>query len=345
MKAWGIASAAVLALLPAAALFWQGEFGRVSAAPTAASVPAAVVSPALAGTAAPPPLVSPAPAGATTAPPAVSPTAPNTAVPSPVVVPAPASPASDWAKAPLLEAAVNKAMANFPGRYSVVVQELSSGKRWAARPDDLYHPASTIKLVVSLYALEQYRAGKLGWQDAITYTRADYESPGGGALEQAPFGSQYPVENLVNRALQYSNNIAVNMLGRYLGWENVRQWSRTIHADLYRGDDGLPQVTAMSELGWWLHLNRLSGADPKSAELLLAPLRSVAYTGRIPAGLPDSVRYLHKFGSYNGYFHDGGIVYAKEPYVLVVLTQGATEDQADAAIASLSAAVYSVMSN
>lgn len=234
-------------------------------------------------------------------------------------------------------------MRDFPGEYSVVVHDLLSGREWTVNPDRRYHPASTIKMPVTLYALEQYRAGRLGWQDGIVYTKADFESPGGGAFETSPFGGVYPVENLVGRALRYSNNVAVNMLGRHLGWDNIRAWTRTIGGELYRASDGMPQVTALSELGWWLHLERLSRIDPKTAELVLQPLREVAYDGRIAAGLPEGVQYLHKFGSYDGYYHDGGWIMGDKPFVLVVLTHGAREDEADAAITRITSAVYQVM--
>jgi beta-lactamase class A len=249
-----------------------------------------------------------------------------------------------WARAPELEAAVAKAMKDFPGRYSIAVQDLTSGERWVLNPDERYHPASTIKVVVSLYALEQYRAGKLKWSDTIAYTPADYE-PGSGSLEKASYGSRYSVEDLVGRALRHSNNIAVNMLGRHLGWQNIRDWSRTIDGELYRRPNGMPEVTLLSVLNWWLHLYRLSQTDPENAELLLKPLREVTYTRRIGAGLPKGVPHLHKFGSYDGNFHDSGIIYSERPYALVILTRGASEKQADAAIARATAAIHRVMTS
>lgn len=236
-------------------------------------------------------------------------------------------------------------MQGFPGRYSVAVHTLESDKEWTLRPDERYHPASTIKMPVALYALEQFRAGKLGWQETIQYTRADFESPGGGTFETSPFGGWYTVENLVGRALRYSNNVAVNMLIRRLGRANIEAWSQTIGGDLrWRPDDRMPEVTAMSEVGWWRHLHRLSQQDPQNAEKLLQPLREVAYDGRIAAGLPQGVKYLHKFGSFDGHYHDGGIIYAEpEPFVLVVMTGGAQEGEADAAIARVAAEIYKVL--
>ncbi|HLN62496.1 MAG TPA: serine hydrolase, partial [Symbiobacteriaceae bacterium] len=247
------------------------------------------------------------------------------------------------AKAPALQAAVTKAMADFPGRYSVVVHDLKTGQRWAVGEQERYHPASTLKLPVALYALEQHRAGKLGWYDLITYTKEDFESPGGGTLETAPFGSQYTVQDLVGRALRSSNNIAVNMLGRCLGWPNIRTWTQSIGAELYREADASPSATALSEVGWWLYLEKLSRVDPKKAELVLAPLREAEYTGRIAAGLPKGVPFAHKYGSYDGYYHDAGWIMGQKPFLLVILTEGAPEEEADAAIARTTAAIYQVM--
>lgn len=323
VKAMGVACAAILVLLPAVALKWNDGMDL-------APVPTRAV--ALADT---PPAIPVADRSPVVAEPIATTPAADVAGASPFP--------AGWAKGPVLAEAVAKAMAGFSGHYSVVVQELGSGQRWELDANRRYHPASTIKMPVTLYALEQYRAGKLGWQELIPYTPADFESPGGGAFETAPFGGKYPVENLVNRALMYSNNVAVNMLGRYLDWDKIRSWSRTIQGELYAGEDGRPEVTALSELGWWLHLNQVAEQDPKSAELLLSPLRQVAYDGRIAAGLPKGVKYLHKFGSYDGNFHDGGIIYVDKPYVLVVMTGGGGESEADAAIARVSAAVYAVM--
>lgn len=79
------------------------------------------------------------------------------------------------------------------------------------------------------------------------------------------------------------------------------------------------------------------------ADLIVGPLREVTYRGRITAGLPQGVPHLHKYGSYDGNYHDSGIVYTTRPYVLVVLTAGAPVEEADAAIARVSAEIYRVM--
>lgn len=253
---------------------------------------------------------------------------------------------ADWAKAPELLTSVTEAMQTFPGTWSVAVMDLTTGSRWSVRGDDRYHPASTIKLPVTLFAMAQQKAGRLTWSDVIQYTEADFESPGGGAFETSPFGGLYPVENLVNRSLIYSNNVAVNMLGRHLGWQNIRDWTKTIDGELFREADASPSTTALNELHWWRYLYQTSLDDPQTAALVLEPLRLVEYDGRIAAGLPPGVKYVHKFGSYDGNFHDGAIVWADgAPYALVIMTNGAEVDEADTYIPLAAAAIHKVMSH
>ncbi|WP_043713256.1 serine hydrolase [Symbiobacterium thermophilum] len=238
--------------------------------------------------------------------------------------------------------AVSRAMADFPGEYSVALEDLLTGQRWLHNADRLYHPASTVKVPVALYALEQYRAGKIGWGDLIEYTEADVEPPLTGAFEAAEFGDLYPVQDLVHWALAYSDNVAVNMLGRRLGWGNIERWTETIGGRLTH-EDRLPRASALSVLQWWRHLHVLSLEDPERASLIVRPLLAATYRGRITAGLPDGVPHMHKHGSYEGSYHDSAIVYATRPYILVVLTEGAPLEEADAAIARLSAEIYRVM--
>lgn len=265
----------------------------------------------------------------------------------PAPIPPPSPPAKPAPKAaPLpgsLEAEVHKAFTDFSGTWAVAVTDLQTGKQWEVGGDERFHPASTIKLPVTLYAMTEKKAGRLHWDDVIQYTEADFESPGGGAFEEAPFGDWYPVENLVNRALMYSNNVAVNMIGRHLGWQAIRDWTKTIGGELYREEDASPSTTALAELAWWRYLYKVSQDDPTTAAVVLDPLRQVAYDGRIGAGLPSGVKYVHKFGSMEPYFHDGGIVWAKRPYALVIMTRDGTEEEADLYISQATAAIHTYM--
>lgn len=274
---------------------------------------------------------------------APSPVASGTDLPDPpahLEAPTPVDPR--WAP---LQASLEAYLDPFGGRWAAVVVDLADGARWEYNAAERFHPASTIKMPVNLFALHEHMAGRFDWETLITYTPDDFESPGGGAFETSPFGGQYPASNLVYRSLVYSNNVAVNMLGRTLGWERIRDFTRTIGGNLYRNPDGSPAITASSAAGWWLHLLMIEREAPAKAELLLGPLREVDYDGRIAAGLPAGTPYLHKFGSYDGHFHDTGVILGARPYVLVILTEGMEEYLADEAIAGASRIVWEFLIN
>jgi len=230
--------------------------------------------------------------------------------------------------------------AGYPGRISVVAVDLTTGSRYEFRARDPYLPASTFKLPVTLCVLEAIGRGELTWDTLITYTEADYEPVGAGSFAAAEFGSRWTVRNLVDRSLISSNNVAAKMLARTLTWEGLLDCTTEIGGPVTRTEEGSTPVTAADEAAWWLRLWELSRERPEQAEELLRPLRRVTYTGRIQAGTPRPELVTHKFGTYAGYDHDGAIVWAERPYLLVVLTYGGGEYMADQAIERIAAAAW-----
>lgn len=233
--------------------------------------------------------------------------------------------------------------ADYPGRLSVVAVDLTSGSRYEFRPSDPYLPASTFKLPVTLCVLEEIAAGSLAWDTPVTYTQEDAEPVGAGGFATSPIGSKWSVRNLVDRSIISSNNVAVKMLARTLTWDGLLNCTTEIGGPVTRTEDGSTPVTASYEAAWWMHLWRTSQERPELAEELLRPLRQVTYYGRIQAGTPRPDLVTHKFGTYAGYDHDGAIVWAERPYILVVMTHGSSEYQADVAIERIAAAAWTAV--
>lgn len=274
------------------------------------------------------------------APPPASESAASTPPASPAPVsppplpPLPPPPAPGWQ--PLVDAVAATAE-TFLGRLSVVVVDLESGERWEYRGEECYHPASVIKIPVALYAAHQVEAGELSWEDPVLYTEADFEPPA-GPFSEIPFGTEVPVASLVEWSLKYSNNTAVNMLGRHLGWRRIRAFGRQIGGPYSPG----PWVNPQSAANWWLHLWQMSQENPMSMEPVLAGLREATHRGRVVAGVPAGVLVLHKYGSYAGYEHDAGIVYGPRPFLVLVFTADGGAGPANAAIARITRAAWEV---
>jgi len=72
-----------------------------------------------------------------------------------------------------------------------------------------------------------------------------------------------------------------------------------------------------------------------------AMLKRQKFNKGIPAGLPAAVAVGHKTGTITAIHHDAAIVYAAEPYVLVVMTRGMPDEaKSDLLIAEISRLIY-----
>lgn len=60
----------------------------------------------------------------------------------------------------------------------------------------------------------------------------------------------------------------------------------------------------------------------------------------LPKGLPAGVKVVHKFGREVHVVNDAGIVYSEKPYIVVIMTQGVVEKEADEVFSELSKLVY-----
>jgi beta-lactamase class A len=60
----------------------------------------------------------------------------------------------------------------------------------------------------------------------------------------------------------------------------------------------------------------------------------------LAAGIPASTDVAHKYGREIHVVSDAGIVFADEPFILVLLSKGVVEREADQAFPELSKAIY-----
>jgi len=59
------------------------------------------------------------------------------------------------------------------------------------------------------------------------------------------------------------------------------------------------------------------------------------------AGIPEDIKVAHKYGREAGVVNDAGIIYSKSPFILVIMTQGVDELEADRLIPELTKMIYS----
>ncbi len=75
-------------------------------------------------------------------------------------------------------------------------------------------------------------------------------------------------------------------------------------------------------------------------EKILGYLTDTIFENWLTKGVPNGVRVAHKYGREVHVVNDAGIVFAAKPYVIVIMTQGVVEKEADQAFPELSRLVY-----
>ena len=166
--------------------------------------------------------------------------------------------------------------------------------------------------IVYLPGEEKYDLSRIWTFDKDTMT-----VDGSGKLRDMDSGVQLTYLELVQYALQYSDNIAFAELRKMFGYTEYYQTARRL--GIHGSSSGFMQLSAadcgkfMEELASFIEENERYGALVKNALL----------NSNYPLMIPHSVYptpCAHKYGWDTDSYHDMAIVYDAHPYILVVMT-------------------------
>jgi beta-lactamase class A len=230
--------------------------------------------------------------------------------------------------------------------------------------DTPFHAASTMKVPVLIELYRQVDAGRLSMDDPLPvhnrfssivdgspYALDPADDSDRGAVYKS-VGRTLPVRELAEAMITVSSNLATNLLIEKLGVASIQESVVALGADgmkVVRGvednkayEKGLVNTTtARALLTLFESIAKARGASDASCGEMIAILRRQQFNEGIPAGLPPQTPVAHKTGQITGIHHDAGIVYAKRPYVLVVLVRGLDDEKESAAlIADISRMVF-----
>jgi beta-lactamase class A len=265
-----------------------------------------------------------------------------------------------------LETQLRTIIAASGAEVAVAFRTLDGRSEVLIDPDKPFHAASTMKVPVMIELFRQARAGTVSLDQPLAI-RNDFRSIVDGSpyklsegddsdrMIYASVGKTLTLDQLNEAMITVSSNFATNLLIERLGVENIRSTVTRLGADgmqVLRGvedqkafDKGLNNsTTARGLLTLFERLARGRAVDKKADAAMVAVLKRQKFNDAIPAGLPaglPGIEVAHKTGNITRIHHDAGIVFAKRPYVLVVLVRGIEEQKESAAlIAAVSKAVY-----
>jgi beta-lactamase class A len=265
-----------------------------------------------------------------------------------------ASPVAQDPKLKTADSAIRERISKSGAEVGVYFKTLDGTTEWWFHPDDAFHAASTMKVPVMIELFHQVRLGKVKVDDLVSIKNEFHSIVDGSAytlnaaddseaeLYKAE-GQTRTLRELCELMITVSSNLATNLLIEKLGVENIRATAHGLDADgmnVLRGvedgkayEKGLNNTTTARGLGVLLKaIAEGKAVDADCSRQMIAILERQKFNEGIPAGLPAGTRVAHKTGEISKIHHDAAIVFAKRPFILVILVSGLADTKDSAAL-------------
>lgn len=211
---------------------------------------------------------------------------------------------------------------------SVCYEDLESGRSWSCGGDMSYYSASLIKApyVYSLLCeFAEARANKepgsdLGiydWDRIVTLTDA-MKMNGSGTLKNMSAGTQLTVKELMQYAIEVSDNTAFKYLRDTYGYDFFYKKAKDLGvSSVYEGS--FDTLSAEDACVFLRAIYEFASENDTEGQMLLDSMKKANYTVLIPQAAGDT-ETAHKYGWDAKAYHDMAIVMDERPYVLCIMT-------------------------
>ena len=219
--------------------------------------------------------------------------------------------------------------AGFEGDVSVWHMDLTDGSVHGYDEKKPLVAASVIKLFIMAEAFRRFEDGSFSPDEEFVIT-PDVKKPSCGALTYMHDGLKVTAMDLVVLMIILSDNTATNMLIDRLGIENINDMIKNVIGaegcslnrklfDSEASRRGIQNYITAAGVGRMLKMvwdRQL--VSPEASEKMLSIMLDQRLNGKIPFFLDCDV--AHKTGEDDGTTHDAAIVLAKNPFILVMLS-------------------------
>lgn len=243
------------------------------------------------------------------------------------------------------------------GVYGLYVVDLGTGFSsdgkvssfaYGVNEGEVFEPASLNKLPVMAAMYLEEELGNLDLETKYILKNSD-KVAGAGSLYARPEGYELTYRNLIRLMGKQSDNTAFNVVRNLLGEETIEQVMIRVgmkDTSIEENKTTPRDIGVFFEELWYGNIINIEHRDE-----LLEFLTDTAYESWITEGVPDEIRVSHKYGREVRVVNDAGIIYAEKPsgpdspmgqrpFVLVIMSKGATEREADLIFPDLARIVF-----
>ena len=256
----------------------------------------------------------------------------------------------------------NQKTNNLSGVYGLYVVDLANDYRFGVYDEDVFQAASLIKLPLMAAMFSEAEKGNLSLNAKYSLKNSD-KVVGAGSLYSKPEGYEISYRDLVRLMGKQSDNTAFKIVRNILGDAKIDEVMKQIGMEktsLEQNETTPKDIGVFFENLWKAHLEtseRSNGGQgeiisKESADEILDYLTDTSFENWLAAGIPKEVRIAHKYGRETHVVNDAGIVYTSDPedlqpgghpYIVVIMTKGVVEREADEVFPILSKLIYDQM--
>jgi len=227
--------------------------------------------------------------------------------------------------------------ANLKGAYGVFVQDLATGESYGLNAKEIFTAASLIKLPVLLTLYKEVEGGNLTLDTKYVLKAADKRG-GAGSIQYKPAGTVYTYRQMAQLMGKQSDNTAFNVFSNVLREEKIQMVVNDLGMKNTSFKDNKTTPEDIGLFFYKFYTQNILIRDNRDE--LLSFITDTIYEDRIPAGVPKGTKVAHKIGNEIGVISDAGIVFAKEPFVLAILSEGVIEKEATGVLPKIAGVVY-----
>ena len=243
------------------------------------------------------------------------------------------SPGSDkqqvlWQK---LERSIVAVDGNLDGVMGVAIEDLTTGRKYLLRENEVFPQASCIKIAVLAELYRQAQQGKLKLTDVYRVNASDLVADSRILNGLTPGVTQLTLRDLATMVSAVSDNSAANILIDRVGMQNVNSLLDSLgltHTrlrrkmmDLKAASEGRENISTPSDMMTLLESIYQGKVLNKPLADDLFNILSIRKNSWIPRDLPEDLTVADKDGELEGVRTNSGIVFLEHrPYILCIMT-------------------------
>jgi beta-lactamase class A len=223
------------------------------------------------------------------------------------------------------------------GVYGLYVVRLSNNDNYGVNETQEFQAASLMKLPVFITLYQKAQKGEVNLDSKYTLKEED-KVGGSGSLQYKKAGTVLTYRKMAELMGKESDNTSFKILRAQLGDSVIDD---TISAIGMANTDLSENMTTPEDIGILfrkLWNNELVEENYKQE--ILGYLSDTIYEDHLVKGIPQNIQVAHKYGREVHVVNDAGIVMSSKPYVVVIMSDGVVESQADTNFPKLSQLIF-----